>query len=78
LPPWSGSTSGHRSRAVKGGTLPDWAKDFDTATLVGGNEQVRWNSQAKRLRRFEIDGCLELSRRLHREVVTGTEELTLH
>src|SRR4249920_1152955 len=36
--------------------------------LIGGDQQARWNCQAKRLRRFAVDDSFELRRRLHRKV----------
>ena len=36
--------------------------------LIGGDQQARWNGQAKRLRRFAVDDSFELRRRLHRKV----------
>src|SRR3954447_23773510 len=36
--------------------------------LIGGDQQTRWNCQAKCLRRFAVDDSFELRRRLHRKV----------
>src|SRR6476620_9904114 len=36
--------------------------------LIGGDQQARWNCQAKCLRRFAVDDSFELRRRLHRKV----------
>ena len=36
--------------------------------LIGGDQQARWNCQAKCLRRFEVDDSFELRRHLHRKV----------
>src|SRR5262245_11763152 len=36
--------------------------------LIGGDQQARWNCQAKCLRRFAVDDGFELRRRLHRKV----------
>src|SRR5262249_4157336 len=36
--------------------------------LIGGDQQARWNCQAKCLRGFAVDDSFELRRRLHRKV----------
>ena len=36
--------------------------------LVGSNEQAGWHPKTERLRRFQVDRCFELCRRLYRKV----------
>ena len=54
------STNGHR--------YAKFNKFASLDHLVGGHEQARRHGQAERLRRFQVEGCLELGRCLHRKV----------
>ena len=47
----SGKLKGHRS--IYGGRMPV-RNVLYMAALIGGNEQARWNCQAKRLRRLRL------------------------